>query len=526
MLSVISLIANTLIRLIRGDCLVSTDKVTRLYYLLYCPKRVLLEPMAAYYPTTSLGLTGQTGIPGPSVGGLRASPVPPEVSSGVNLGPKPGEFKTAPSAGPIVTPEAPAQPIKTLAELAQYANFLQGATETDEHIIRAIGLLLNANTAKYIARPFLIGRNQVVVYGQPAVMMTRSYVIARLGYDPEGLARDVIPLAENMVLTTDNAAGFLYVWLYINGMLDTFAPDEPFDFPLKDRLWQADWMRYFDLDQRSELLNILQMDMARAAAERAKAINEKKAPSLTETERRLLEREAKSWAAQILANPEGAGRLYNVRQYLQPIMEVLGLPYTEDLAFASRMINRREISEFLVNKINLGQRLNPTEHKWGIRWFENIALPEWRKQRYPNEAWELAKIADQLGIPIPRDLAEVIRNTYYPASHFTSSEQLPPPVAEGLGEYVSPERWSRWAIDNPLAWWPRETRAAPSTAPALPSGLPVVPTGYSPASLAEIQPPSYSGGLAGVGSAAPSGWTGSPGTQSIYYTGSLGSQSR
>jgi hypothetical protein len=106
---------------------------------------------------------------------------------------------------------------------------------------------------------FSIGRNALPIFGISLNMATRSPLIARLltKYASTGIpsktspvgftytAPLAIPLREDVLLTTENATAFVHVWLYLNGLFDTFITNAPLGWDDESKSGPINWPMLF-----------------------------------------------------------------------------------------------------------------------------------------------------------------------------------------------------------------------------------------------------------------------------------------
>lgn len=110
--------------------------------------------------------------------------------------------------------------------------------DLDEHLVEAINVILNPESAKTFYRPFLIGSTKVLIYGNPALMLRYSGLITSI---VKTISDEPTALATQFTLTDVNIKAFLYLWLYMNGL------NIPQLGSLLDNLILNEWSNYFNL---------------------------------------------------------------------------------------------------------------------------------------------------------------------------------------------------------------------------------------------------------------------------------------
>lgn len=128
----------------------------------------------------------------------------------------------------------------------EYIKFPERNNRTTESI-----KLLFSDKAKFIAKPFLIGKQKQLFYGQFLTMRLYSDLIATI---PNWDTSEPIELATNIELTEDNLPGLIVVWLLINGLYP-FTLDK---YNLKDTLIIWEWIDYFGYNNRNIIDTIRQ----------------------------------------------------------------------------------------------------------------------------------------------------------------------------------------------------------------------------------------------------------------------------
>lgn len=109
----------------------------------------------------------------------------------------------------------------------------------------AILTLLNPDEAQYLARPFEVGTNKILLYGQPIAMKANSEVIFSIAD-----FKHTVPIATSITLTETNTPTFLYIWFYMNGLINEYIrPGILGKFELLDLLLIVEWCAYFGIDQ-------------------------------------------------------------------------------------------------------------------------------------------------------------------------------------------------------------------------------------------------------------------------------------
>lgn len=77
-------------------------------------------------------------------------------------------------------------------------------------------LLLDPSKAKLAAFPFLLGKNEIVFYGQPISLICNSPLFKVLTL--EELVKSP-KLVSNIELTESNLPGLVFIWIYMNGLI-------------------------------------------------------------------------------------------------------------------------------------------------------------------------------------------------------------------------------------------------------------------------------------------------------------------
>lgn len=106
--------------------------------------------------------------------------------------------------------------------------------------------ILFSDSAKHIAKPFLIGSQKQIFYGHPAIMIPNSDLIKTI---PDWSGD--IELATSIELTEDNTKEFMVVWLLMNNLY-------PFGFrgTLKNYLVISEWINYFGYNDQIRMNDI------------------------------------------------------------------------------------------------------------------------------------------------------------------------------------------------------------------------------------------------------------------------------
>ena len=121
--------------------------------------------------------------------------------------------------------------------------------------IKAIQIFLNPELASTVNTPFYIGRNRVVFYGNPIVMMTNSSLVAESGSD---ILEGQVHFASSNIIYEREGPSLLWVILYINSMLTDkmilwSRSEMRVLFTLLESFYILKWCDYFGVDQESFL---------------------------------------------------------------------------------------------------------------------------------------------------------------------------------------------------------------------------------------------------------------------------------
>lgn len=105
--------------------------------------------------------------------------------------------------------------------------------------VKSINALFSPE-AKYLGKAFSVGAQKRIFYGQPAIMIGNSDLLASIG-DWSG----DVELATSIELTDDNIKGFIITWLLINNLF----PFE-YEWEINDAFITKEWIDYFGYNNK------------------------------------------------------------------------------------------------------------------------------------------------------------------------------------------------------------------------------------------------------------------------------------
>lgn len=120
--------------------------------------------------------------------------------------------------------------------------------EQHEKLLQVVSMLLNPDQSKYLAHPFELGSNKLVLYGNPLVLKSKTKLLDILDF--KELA--AIPhLGTIYTITEKTTPGLVLAWLYINGLI-TEKDLHDLHYSLLDYLVALEWLDYFGIPPGDE----------------------------------------------------------------------------------------------------------------------------------------------------------------------------------------------------------------------------------------------------------------------------------